>query len=209
MTAKHAVLELAAEPAAEAVKQSPRDRIISVAGDLFCRDGIHATGIDRILAAAGVSKMTLYARFGSKEALVREVLQQEGVAWRQQFFATVEAASHEPRVRLRAILPALATWFRSGRFYGCAFMNAVAEHTKGEGFLRDLAAEHHRAILSFLGEQAAAAGSQEPGILARQLLLMMDGIIAAYMVSGDDAVLTIAGRNLDAVLDKELGVIAR
>ena len=209
MMTKDAILEAVNEPAAESTRRSPRDRIISVAGDLFCRDGIHATGIDRILAAAGVSKMTLYARFGSNGALVREVLQQEGVAWRQQFFAAVEAASEEPRARLRAIIPVLATWFRGERFYGCAFMNAVAEHTKGESMLRDLAAEHHCAILSFLGGQAAAAGSPEPGILARQLLLMMDGMIAAYMVSGDDAILMIAGRNLDAVLDKELGALAR
>ncbi len=176
---------------------------------MFCRDGIHATGIDRILAVAGVSKMTLYARFGSKEALVREVLQQEGVAWRESFFASVEAASPDPRERLRAIVPTLATWFRGERFYGCAFMNAVAEHTKGEGFLRDLAAEHHRAILGFLGQQALSAGSREPSLLARQLLLMMDGMIVAYMVSGDDAVLMIAARNLDAVLEKELGKPSR
>ena len=194
-----------ASPTGDVLNRAPRERIVDAARELFCRDGIHATGIDRILAAAGVSKMTLYARFGSKEALVREVLREEGAAWRTAFFAAVEAASDDPRARLRAIVPALATWFRGDRFYGCAFMNAVAEHTKGQGFLRDLAAEHHKTILAFLGDQAAAAGGAEPALLARQLLLMIDGMIAAYMVSGDDAVLTIAERNLDAVLEKELG----
>ena len=172
---------------------------------MFCRDGIHATGVDRILAAAGVSKMTLYARFGSKEGLVHRVLRDEGVAWRAAFFDALLAASDDPRGRLRAIVPALAGWCRGDRFYGCAFMNAVAEHTKGESALRALAAEHHKTILAFLAEQANAAGAKEPAILARQLLLVIDGVIAAYMVTGDDAVLTIAARNLDAVLDAELG----
>lgn len=59
---------------------APDERILEVARELFCRDGIHATGIDRILTEAGASKMTLYSRFGSKEALLREVLVREGQA---------------------------------------------------------------------------------------------------------------------------------
>ena len=51
---------------------APDERILEVARELFCRDGIHATGIDRILTEAGASKMTLYSRFGSKEALRSE-----------------------------------------------------------------------------------------------------------------------------------------
>ena len=197
-----------ASPSAYDLARAPPDRIVDAARELFCRDGIHATGVDRILAAAGASKMTLYARFGSKEGLVHRVLREEGAAWRAAFFDTLLAASDDPRTRLRTIVPALAAWFHGDRFYGCAFMNAVAEHTKGQRELRALAAEHHKAILAFLAEQAKAAGGGEPAILARQLLLMIDGMIAAYMVSGDDAVLTIAARNLDAVLDKELGASA-
>jgi AcrR family transcriptional regulator len=178
----------------------PHERIVATARLLFCRDGIHATGIDRILAEAGASKMTLYARFGSKEGLVREVLRQEGAEWRAHFFDAIRGTSDDPRERLHRIVAALADWFRGDGFYGCAYMNAVAEHTKGERWLRDLAAGHHAAILGFLGEQAAAAGFAEPALLARQLLLLIDGMIAAYMVSGDDGVLAVAERNLRAIL---------
>ena len=185
------------QSAAEAL--APHQRILDVARELFCRDGIHATGIDRILAQAGASKMTLYSRFGSKEALVRSVLQEEGKAWRQAFFASLDQEA-DPGARLRRVVPTMAEWFRSDHFYGCAFMNAVAEHTKGEPWLRSLAAEHHAVILAYLGAQAEAAGSEEPALLARQVLLLIDGMIAAYMVSGDEAVLRVAGRSLDAIL---------
>lgn len=167
---------------------------------MFCRDGIHATGIDRILAEAGVSKMTLYTRFGSKEALVREVLVQEGTEWRAHFFAAVGATADTPRGRLAGIMHALAPWFRGDRFYGCAFMNAVAEHAKGERWLRELAAEHHQQIIGFLAGLAEAAGYAEPVVLARQILLVIDGAIAAFLVSGDPAVLDLTQRNLAAVL---------
>ncbi len=186
---------------------APHERIIEVARDLFCRDGIHATGIDRILSEAGSSKMTLYSRFGSKEALLREVLAREGAEWRDAFTAAVTAAGTDPSARLHAVVPALRTWFEGDRFYGCAFMNAAAEHAKGgqardggASWLREMTAEHHGAILAFLAGLAAEASYPEPDVLARQVLLVIDGAIAALMVSGDGAVLDIAARNLRAVL---------
>lgn len=181
----------------------PYERIMAVARELFCRDGIHATGIDRILSEAGASKMTLYARFGSKEALVRAVLTQEGEERRQAFFSAVTVAAPDPNGRLRAVIPALRLWLEGERFYGCAFMNASAEHAKGargEPWLRALTAEHHGAILAFLGGLAAEAGLLQPETVAKQVLLVMDGAIAAMMVGGDPGVLDIAERTLDAVL---------
>ncbi len=193
------VEDLSAMPASE--------RIVSVARELFCRDGIHATGIDRILASAGASKMTLYSRFGSKEALLREVLMREGADWRAAFFAAVSDAPQPmtARQKLERVVPALATWFEGGRFYGCAFMNAAAEHAKGEPMLREMAAEHHRHIRHFLEGLAAEAGLHEPAMVARQILLAIDGTIAALMVSGDPAVLMVAERNLLAILAQAAG----
>ncbi len=174
--------------------------MLATARDLFCRDGIHATGIDRILAEARVSKMTLYARFGSKEALVREVLREEGVEWRAAFFDRLAAAGDDPAVRLAGVIDALEPWFRGERFYGCAFMNAIAEHAKGEPWLRALAADHHAQIRDMLTALTLAAGYAEPVLLARQIMLLIDGAIAAFLISGDPAVLDLTRRNLASVL---------
>ena len=173
---------------------------MAAARDLFCRQGIHATGIDTILAAAGASKMALYGRFGSKDALLREVLAREGADWREAFFAAVAAGGDSAMARLAGVATALDQWYRGGRFYGCAFMNAIAEHDKTEHWLRQVAAEHHGVVLTFLAGFAAEAGFAEPAIVARQILLLIDGATAALMVTGDEAVLQIMRRNLDAVL---------
>jgi AcrR family transcriptional regulator len=50
-----------------------RERLISAAEQVFAERGADA-GLDEIARAAGVGPATLYRRFGSKEALVREVL---------------------------------------------------------------------------------------------------------------------------------------
>src|SRR5579864_1807690 len=57
-------------PAHRDVSASPRDRILSVAGDLFYAHGINAIGLDTIVAQSGAAKTTLYANFGSKDELV-------------------------------------------------------------------------------------------------------------------------------------------
>ncbi len=176
------------------------ERIIEAARDLFCRQGIHATGIDTILAAAGASKMTLYSRFGSKDALLREVLAREGADWREAFFDAIGQAGPDPLAQLNSVASALDQWYRGGRFYGCAFMNAIAEHDKSEQWLHQIAAEHHGFVLRFLAGLAEQAGFSEPSILARQILLLIDGATAALMVTNDASVLQITKRNLDAVL---------
>ncbi len=176
------------------------ERIVDAARELFCRNGIHATGIDRILAAASASKMTLYARFGSKEALIREVLAREGADWRDAFFREVAQAGPDPIAQLGATAAALGHWFRGGRFFGCAFMNAIAEHDKSEVWLKEIAADHHRQVLVFLAGLARDGGLPEPEIVARQVLLLIDGATAALMVTNDPAVLDITARNLRAVL---------
>lgn len=189
----HATLDLSQAPPAH-------ERIVEAARDLFCRHGIHATGIDRILATAGASKMALYGRFGSKDALLREVLAREGADWRAAFFIAIDAAAPDPMGRLHAVAPAMERWYRGGRFYGCAFMNAIAEHDKSEQWLRDVAADHHGLILAYLGRLAGDAGLTEPSIVARQILLLIDGATAALMVTNDEGVLSIMARNLAAVL---------
>jgi AcrR family transcriptional regulator len=178
----------------------PPVRILEVARELFCRNGIHATGIDRVLAEAKASKMTLYTRYGSKEALVRAVLEREGEEWRNRLFATLDAPV-SPLDGLRAIIPALRDWFETGHFYGCAFMNAVGEHRKDEVWLRELAAAHHQEILAHFSALAKASGFAAPSLLAKQLLLLLDGAIAALMVSAKPEALDIAELNLDAILN--------
>jgi len=181
------------------------ERILAAARDLFCRHGIHATGIDKILSSASASKMTLYSHFGSKDALLRQVLLREGADWRASFFSAVQAAE-SPERQLRSVISATAGWYRGGRFFGCAFMNAIAEHDKGELWLREIAAEHHAIVLAFLSELAREAGYSEPKILSRQLLLLIDGATAALMVTGDETVITIAERNLAAILASAVAV---
>jgi AcrR family transcriptional regulator len=51
-----------------------RERILTAATTLFHREGIHATGVERLTEYAHVSKRTFYQHFSSKNDLVEEYL---------------------------------------------------------------------------------------------------------------------------------------
>lgn len=54
--------------------RATRERIVARAADLIGRQGVQATGLEQILAAAHVSKSQLYHYFSDKEDLARAVV---------------------------------------------------------------------------------------------------------------------------------------
>ena len=193
-------------PASAAADQHPTERLLQTAKTLFCRDGIHATGIDRIIAQSGVARMTLYNRFGSKEGLLYAVLEREGEEWRDWFFTAVDAAGATPAARLRAVFPVLRAWFEREDYFGCAFINAVAEHDKSETKLRELTLQHKGAVLGYFSRQAREAGiaAQNAEALAHQIGLLMDGAIVAAMVTRQPGMADHAAQAAAAILDAAL-----
>src|SRR5256714_931468 len=55
-----------------------RHQLLDVARELFAAGGFHATSMDDVAEAAGVTKPVLYQHFPSKRALYRELLEDVG-----------------------------------------------------------------------------------------------------------------------------------
>ena len=174
-------------------EESARGRLLNAATHLFCKNGINATGIDAIIDEAGTAKTTLYKLFGSKTNLVHAVLESEGKQWREWFIGAIEAGGGDPQTKLARIFPALKIWFGEERFYGCPFINAVAEHDKDQKQFRNIALRHKKVVLAHIEKLAGEMGAAEPVVLAHQLALLIDGAIVAAMVSGDPRVADTAG----------------
>jgi AcrR family transcriptional regulator len=174
-------------------EESARSRLLSAATHLFCKNGINATGIDAIIDEAGTAKTTLYKLFGSKTNLVHAVLESEGRQWREWFIGAIEAGGGDAQTKLARIFPALKSWFGEERFYGCPFINAVAEHDKDQKQFRAIALKHKKVVLAHIGRLAGEMGAAEPEMLAHQLALLIDGAIVAAMVSRNPGVADMAG----------------
>ncbi|HWK47190.1 MAG TPA: TetR/AcrR family transcriptional regulator [Stellaceae bacterium] len=176
------------------------EKILGAARRLFVRNGIHATGIDQIIAEAGTARMTLYNRFGSKDGLVTAFLRREGEVWRGWFAQALERRATAPEDRLLGIFDALGEWFSQDDYYGCAFINAVAESCKDDDLVRDLTLEHKRQVLAMIERLADEAGFAEPARLAHQLALIMDGAITVALVTRDPSVAHMARETAKALL---------
>ena len=184
-----------------AADATPRQRLLASATELFCKNGINATGVDAIVAGAGTAKTTLYKEFGSKENLVHIVLESEGQKWREWFLTTVESGSADARGRLLRVFSVLKKWFLQDSFFGCPFINAIAEHDKNDKALRAITLKHKRVVLAYLENLARDLGSAKPADLAHQIALLMDGAIVAAMVTGNARMADTAGQAAKALID--------
>jgi AcrR family transcriptional regulator len=169
--------------------KSRRDELVDTALRLFYTGGFTATGIDKVLAEAGVAKMTLYKHFRSKDELIIAVLNRRDEQFRNWLMGEMEKASPDPGERLLAMFDALEQWFRGKAFKGidfsgCAFINAAGEFGEQDHPAHRTAAEHKLRIVEFLERLCEQAGASAPRELAEQLALLKEGAIVTAQVRG-------------------------
>lgn len=175
-------MNLAPSASASAGALAARDRIVAAAHRLFYGEGIRATGIDRVIAEAQVTKVTFYRHFPSKNDLVLDFLERRHVAWMAWFTEALQR--HRPRTAspVAAVVPTLREWFDSPDYRGCAFINAVNEVAALVPGVRDIAARHKAEMVT------ALAALLPPGRHRRRdaeaLGVAVDGAIVRAQLDG-------------------------
>ncbi len=168
----------------------PRERILTVARELFYRRGIHAVGVDAIAEAAGTNKMTLYRHFASKDELVaaclREVVREMDADW------DAIAAAHpgDPRGQLLAWLQHISDWLAREAGRGCALANAAVELPDNDHPARRVIREHKSAVRQRLADLCRDAGLNDPAGFAEEAFLLCEGARIASQSLGSDEPLT-------------------
>lgn len=153
---------------------SPRERVLATAHDLFYRDGVRATGIDRVIAEARVTKVTFYRHFPSKNELVLAYLGVRHERWMHWFRAALQrhrAASQGAA----ALVPVLGEWMRSPDYRGCAFLNSVSELAADLPAVLDAAQRHKREMEAVVETLLPATAGRSRR--AQALCIALDGAI--------------------------------
>ena len=176
-----------------------KQRLLAAADDLFYTQGIHAVGIDRVIAHAGVAKGSLYYSFAGKDDLVRGYLSGRHGKWVERVTAGIEAHA-DPRERVLGVYEALGALFAEPDYRGCAFVNAMAEATPDSveaeastvfrGWVRGL----------FLG-LATETGAAQPQELADSLVVLYDGAVSTAQMDRAPGAAQTARRTAELVLD--------
>jgi AcrR family transcriptional regulator len=165
-------------------KAAMRERILETADRLFYGRGIRAIGVDTIAAEIGISKRTLYNYFPSKDDLI--------VAYLSRRMRPARQSGLSPAEQILGDFDRLERSFATGVFRGCPFVNAVAELKEPRHAANKIAADFKQQRRDWFRELLTRLKVADPDSLATQLLLLVDGAIAAAVVSGDPKVARVA-----------------
>jgi AcrR family transcriptional regulator len=164
----------------------PRDRILSVARDLFYERGVRAVGVDEIAEAAGTNKMTLYRHFASKDLLVAECLRQFARQADAEWDRLAATHAGNPRAELTAWLAAMTDHIVSAGGRGCALANAAVELAEKDHPARKVIEEVKRGQRDRLVRLCRSAALDEPEFLADELFLLLEGARVSAQSVGRD-----------------------
>ncbi|MEU1985661.1 TetR/AcrR family transcriptional regulator [Nocardia sp. NPDC019395] len=166
---------------AEAPLTPAAQRILDTAAELFYTRGIHAVGVDTIAAESGVTKRTLYDRFGSKDGLLVTYLEQRDRRWRT-LIETRLAERSDPIDRVLTPFDVLPEWLPDNS-RGCSFINAFAELPEPDHPGRQVIVAEKKWLYDLFDRLLTEAGAADHATVAVQLLSLHEGAIVSYSIT--------------------------
>jgi AcrR family transcriptional regulator len=155
-------------------------RVLEAAGRLFYERGIHAVGVDLIADEAGVTKKTLYDRFGSKEQIVVEYLADRDERWRVFLAQHLDAAQPASAARVLAVFDASRAWSELNSPKGCSMVNAHAEISDPAHPAYAIITGQKQWMLALLTDLAGDIRPDGADHLGRTLMLLHEGALVAH-----------------------------
>jgi AcrR family transcriptional regulator len=186
-----------------------RERIIDAADELFYAQGLRAVSMDRIAEAAGVTKKTLYYHFRSKDDLMSAYLdaRDDQVVARYQGWAGTSGTAAQ---RMERMFRSLGAASRDRAWRGCGFVRAAFELADLPGHPAYLVARRHKERFEgWLRALLADEGRPDAALLARMLMIVLDGAIAQVLIHRSSAYADAAALAVRRLLgqQRELGAV--
>jgi TetR/AcrR family transcriptional regulator, copper-responsive repressor len=155
--------------------------VIGAAVRVFWRHGYAATSINELTEATGLSRSSLYQRFGDKDGLFREALATYTArVLRRMNFAQADTARGRMKALLRAFLPDAS----APRPDGCLIARSCAEmaelSAKGRAAARN-AAECQRNVVVEILRDGAAKAELAPDADVEALAWLYLGVLQAIL----------------------------
>jgi AcrR family transcriptional regulator len=173
------------ETVARPRRSEARERILETADRLFYNEGIHAVGVQRVVAEASVTRVTLYRHFPSKDDLVSAYLSRREDYDRDQVDGIIEAHPDDPRRALSELATALTRDDFAGVRRGCPFINASAEFTGSHPALVH-AHDHRRWVTDRVEELLRRLDHADPRGAAEQLMMVRTGAVVSGALDGNE-----------------------
>ncbi|OYR13424.1 bacterial regulatory, tetR family protein [Brucella thiophenivorans] len=173
---------------------------------MFHAEGIRDVSVDTVAQNAGLTKRTLYYHFSSKDDLIAAYLEardQPNLLLFQRWFAETEGSVAD---KVRGIFLNLARSAKHPKWKGCGFLRTSVELIQFPGHPAMIAARIHKMrvedwLCSIFEEQQAP---DEARILARQIILLLDGAFAVVLLHRDENYMLCAGEAAAQLINQRL-----
>ncbi|MBR2691395.1 MAG: TetR/AcrR family transcriptional regulator [Aquamicrobium sp.] len=163
-----------------------RERIVAAASKLFYGQGVRAVSVDAVAEKAGLTKRTFYYHFASKDDLIAAYLERRDQPNLGLFRHWFTESGGELPDKVAAIFRTLGQAARRPAWKGCGFLRTAAElaDMPGHPAIR-IGIAHKKRFEDWLKTVFEADGILEAELLARQILLLLDGCFATVLLNRD------------------------
>lgn len=179
-----------------------RERILDAASRRYYSDGIRAVSADRLIAEAGVSKVTFYRHFPTKDDLITAYLTQQVELAQDMITQKRAELKGDPAGVLQWYAESVGALTSTKDFRGCLFINAAAELSKPDHPGHRVVADYHAWMIGQFTELLTELGVDDAASKGEQLMMLRDGaMVAGYVGRTPKAVsgaLIAAGRAIIA-----------
>jgi AcrR family transcriptional regulator len=164
-----------------------KERIIETASELFYHNGYNQTGINQIIAEAGVAKASMYQHFRSKEDIAVAYLQRRHINWVSDLeeFISKENTNKE---KLIACFDFLKKWLEEVKYRGCGFQNIICDIPSDHQKIKDQVLLHKNELRKLVYQLLSETHEyQETDVkqLGDELLVLMEGAIILSQIQQD------------------------
>lgn len=157
------------------------------ATDLFRQHGIRSVGVESIVKAAGVAKISLYRSFSSKDDLILAYLNNLNATYWKNVDEYLAGHESDPRIQLRAYMTYIAESASVLGYRGCPFISYAAEFPDASHRGHKIAEANRHEMRRRLFGWFIAMHSAEPEKLTDGLMLLIDGAYASSQILGGPA----------------------
>ena len=162
------------------------ERLVTAATDLFYQKGFRAVSIEEIVERAGVTKMSLYRLFASKDVLGAACLTRLATRDIETLSQISQRLKDDPVAQIRAIVSETASRIADLAYRGWPMSNLEIEVTDRQHPARQVC-EHYKAqVRDHLHTLCAAADFCRPDALADGLLLIIEGASTSWHSFGPE-----------------------
>jgi AcrR family transcriptional regulator len=151
------------------------ENILATATRLFETRGIQSSGIDTIIAEAGIAKATLYKHFPSKNILITAYLRDKSdrfYDWLNTKLVSKKADSIDILILLCELVE---QWIQTPEFHGLPFHIAAVEFPEPDHPINQYSAVLAVELQGYLSKIATKAGAKNPEALGQQLTIIFEG----------------------------------